>query len=116
MKIIESWLKSSKIKILMNDDFVTKIEKYFKENIFQENVCPWTWNVVELIKKYLIFNFYLRSNQEILKSAEERLGETEYNILFDNCQHFCFYCRYGIGKSPEVKLKHFYAFFGSTHG
>ena len=61
------------MKILMNDDFVTKIEKYFKENIFQyhlkaflnfcgKNILTFIsefadQNILTLEKSYCMFNF-----------------------------------------------------------
>ena len=32
------------------------------------------------------------------------MGETEYNLLSQNCQHFCTECRFNVSKSTEVKI------------
>jgi hypothetical protein len=39
----------------------------------------------------------------IIEEATKRLGETTYNLINDNCQNFCFLCRYGESRSPEVE-------------
>ena len=68
-------------------------------------------NLMDVIKcrKIKKFNFYdekgKRPIKEIIETASSRLGDTQYNILADNCQHFCFQCRNNIEESPEVLLK-----------
>jgi len=57
-------------------------------------------------RKIYKFNFYddkgKRPTREIIQTAQERIGETQYNLLVDNCQHFCFKCRNNVEESPEV--------------
>lgn len=40
--------------------------------------------------------------EEIVKNALSRLGTIGYNVLFDNCEHFAAWCRYGKKKSDQV--------------
>lgn len=40
--------------------------------------------------------------QEIIKNALSKLGQIGYNVLFDNCEHFASWCRYGKSKSDQV--------------
>lgn len=35
------------------------------------------------------------SAEEIVDRANSRLGENEYNLVFNNCEHFCRWCRCG---------------------
>ncbi|KAM4053851.1 lecithin retinol acyltransferase-like [Anomaloglossus baeobatrachus] len=35
------------------------------------------------------------SNEEVAQRAEKRVGATSYSLLWDNCEHFVTYCRYG---------------------
>jgi len=35
------------------------------------------------------------SNDEIVQRAKERVGENNYNLLFNNCEHFANYCTHG---------------------
>ncbi|XP_076472373.1 phospholipase A and acyltransferase 3-like [Babylonia areolata] len=39
---------------------------------------------------------------EIVKNALARIGRVGYNVLFDNCEHFATWCRYGLNKSEQV--------------
>ncbi len=41
-----------------------------------------------------------KSVKEIIKTAENSLGEKGYNILHNNCEHFVNRCVFGEAKSP----------------
>ena len=43
------------------------------------------------------------SAEETVKRARSRLGEKAYNLLFNNCEHFALWCKYGISKSTQVE-------------
>ena len=43
------------------------------------------------------------SPKETVKRARSRLGEKAYNLLFNNCEHFAFWCKYGTSKSVQVE-------------
>lgn len=38
-----------------------------------------------------------------LRRAESRLGEREYNLLFNNCEHFATWCKTGISDSRQIR-------------
>ena len=40
--------------------------------------------------------------QERVKRARSRLGEDEYNVVFNNCEHFVNWCFDGFGSSAQV--------------
>jgi hypothetical protein len=42
------------------------------------------------------------SADEIVKRAHQRLNESEYNLVFNNCEHFANWCIYGIKESNQV--------------
>lgn len=42
------------------------------------------------------------SNQEIIARARERLGETKYNLLYNNCETFVNYCIYNVNTSQQT--------------
>ncbi len=39
----------------------------------------------------------------VIQRAESRLGEQNYNLLFNNCEHFATWCMTGISKSQQVE-------------
>ena len=48
-------------------------------------------------KKYTLY-----SDEETLKRAYSRLGEKNYNLIFNNCEHFAVWCKTGISDSEQV--------------
>ncbi|XP_020747250.2 lecithin retinol acyltransferase isoform X3 [Odocoileus virginianus] len=41
-------------------------------------------------------------NEEVAQRAEKLLGITPYSLLWNNCEHFVTYCRFGIAISPQA--------------
>jgi len=40
---------------------------------------------------------------EIVENALKKIGKVGYNLLYENCEHFAKWCRYGIEKSDQVE-------------
>ena len=47
------------------------------------------------------YTFY--SEEDTVKRAYSRLGEKDYNLIFNNCEHFAVWCKTGISDSEQVK-------------
>ncbi|XP_075054475.1 lecithin retinol acyltransferase-like [Mixophyes fleayi] len=41
-------------------------------------------------------------NEEVAQRAERLMGSTSYSLLWDNCEHFVTYCRYGFPVSFQT--------------
>ncbi|XP_036714443.1 lecithin retinol acyltransferase-like [Balaenoptera musculus] len=41
-------------------------------------------------------------NEEVARRAEKLLGMTPYSLLWNNCEHFVTYCRFGTAISPQA--------------
>ncbi|WP_161600323.1 lecithin retinol acyltransferase family protein [Pseudomonas mandelii] len=41
--------------------------------------------------------------QEIIRRALSRVGENQYRLLTNNCEHFCNWCLYGESRSDQVR-------------
>ncbi|EFB18433.1 hypothetical protein PANDA_019159, partial [Ailuropoda melanoleuca] len=41
-------------------------------------------------------------NEEVAQRAEKLLGMTTYSLLWNNCEHFVTYCRFGAPISPQA--------------
>src|SRR5258705_6886660 len=48
--------------------------------------------------------FYSRCDEPdpVIERARSRLGETEYNLAFNNCEHFATWCKTGKQQSEQV--------------
>lgn len=42
-------------------------------------------------------------NEEVARRAEQQLGLRPYSLLWNNCEHFVTYCRYGSPISPQAE-------------
>ncbi|XP_069600207.1 lecithin retinol acyltransferase-like isoform X2 [Ranitomeya imitator] len=42
------------------------------------------------------------SNEEVAQRAEKLVGATSYSLLWDNCEHFVTFCRYGAAVSLQT--------------
>ena len=47
--------------------------------------------------------YHLYSPAETIRRAKSRLGEREYNLFLNNCEHFAFWCKTGIKESRQVE-------------
>ena len=41
--------------------------------------------------------------REIVRRARSRIGENDYQIVTNNCEHFCAWCRIGEARSEQVE-------------
>jgi lecithin:retinol acyltransferase len=41
--------------------------------------------------------------EEIVRRARSRLGESDYRLLTNNCEHFCNWCLSGVSRSVHVE-------------
>jgi hypothetical protein len=45
------------------------------------------------------------SPDEIVRRARSRLGENDYRLLTNNCEHFCNWCISGVSRSAQVEKR-----------
>jgi Lecithin retinol acyltransferase len=43
------------------------------------------------------------SPREIVQRARSRIGENDYRLLTNNCEHFCNWCVCGVSRSPQAE-------------
>lgn len=46
--------------------------------------------------------YRLRSPDETIRRAKSRLGETKYNLMMNNCEHYAIWCKTGLHESGQV--------------
>ncbi|MGN5477795.1 lecithin retinol acyltransferase family protein [Cupriavidus basilensis] len=44
------------------------------------------------------------SPDQVVARARSRLGEDEYSLLTNNCEHFCEWCVHGVSRSAQVEV------------
>ncbi|MFL6602918.1 MAG: lecithin retinol acyltransferase family protein [Steroidobacteraceae bacterium] len=45
-----------------------------------------------------------RHGEDIVRRARSRLGERGYDVLKNNCEHFCSWCQVGESRSTQVDM------------
>ncbi len=63
------------------------------------SIEAFTWSKPVYIRQYPAH--YIA--ETTLQRAESRLGEREYNLLFNNCEHFATWCKTGISDSKQIR-------------
>lgn len=58
---------------------------------------------VEVSRMYKKKNAQAFRNEDVARRAEKLVGETPYSLLWNNCEHFVTYCRYGSAKSRQTE-------------
>ncbi|WP_026659727.1 lecithin retinol acyltransferase family protein [Butyrivibrio sp. AC2005] len=47
--------------------------------------------------------YHMYSATETIERAKSRIGETKYNLAFNNCEHFALWCKTGLTESIQVE-------------
>jgi len=42
------------------------------------------------------------SREDTVRRARSRIGDKRYNVIFNNCEHFVYWCKTGKNKSTQV--------------
>ena len=88
--------------IAMNDYavLINNFEEMLKQNMNLVDVigdCP---NIERPIAPETIF--WKKVEEDTIRRAMERLGEEEYNLITNNCEHFAMWCKTGESISCQV--------------
>lgn len=57
----------------------------------------------EVSRLYKRKNAQAFRNEEVARRAEQLVGATPYSLLWNNCEHFVTYCKYGSAKSRQTE-------------
>lgn len=56
------------------------------------------------------------SAEETIKRAKSRIGEEQYNLVSNNCEHFAMWCKTGVSESSQVNQIVRFAFASGVTG
>ena len=48
------------------------------------------------------YGYHLYTPEETVARAKSRVGETHYNLLTNNCEHFAIWCKTGVSESMQI--------------
>ena len=95
------------------DEFLKGNRNFFVLNFLKENGEPekiykgkalpklkrWSGSLSEYLNSD---EYHLYSAEETVAHARSREGESEYNLVVNNCEHFAIWCKTGVAKSYQV--------------
>lgn len=71
-----------------------------KQRHIASSIMPDMRGLLDLFKGW---QYHLFSPEETVARAYSRLGERNYNLLTNNCEHFAIWCKTNISESWQVK-------------
>lgn len=75
------------------------------EEIVSEGEGDSLWDIIRLLlRTFRGERYHLYTPEETVQRARSRLGETEYNLALNNCEHFAIWCKTGVSESTQVNL------------
>jgi hypothetical protein len=94
--------------IIMETDmkhFLKESSKYFIfncENQGRQRICV-KQNALDSIHMWTDFSVLeIYNSEETVERARKRMGESDYSLAFNNCEHFTIWCKTGVSKSYQV--------------
>ncbi|MBR4175040.1 MAG: lecithin retinol acyltransferase family protein [Lachnospiraceae bacterium] len=58
--------------------------------------------ILTLIESINRMNYHLYSPEETVQRARSKLGEKQYNLVFNNCEHLAVWCKTGLSESRQI--------------
>ncbi|WP_373601137.1 lecithin retinol acyltransferase family protein [Paraclostridium bifermentans] len=94
--------------IYINDDCVIHYDGKIDDRFLREMCIRQTTLDRFLASKdsFSIYNFNCSDIDacEVVSRAKSRIGEENFNLIFNNCEHFGLWCKTGVSKSNQVNL------------
>lgn len=69
---------------------------------FPDNASGGLGGLGHLLHFLRTMDYHLYTPEETVRRAESKLGEHEYDLLFNNCEHFAVWCKTGVSESKQV--------------
>ena len=84
------------VEILTFENFVKEDKKIFKVD---------TQKVKNFLSNYFKNEIHEYTNEETIKRAKSRLGEKKFNLISNNCEHFVYWCKFGVNYCSQTGRK-----------
>ncbi len=73
---------------------IVKERKEFLKNFLKDWLPFFSWSESP--------EYHLYSPEETVKRAKQRIGESRYNLVTNNCEHFALWCKTNISESHQI--------------
>ena len=86
------------------DYFILDFPKPYQPPVVLGNDAPHNETIAEQLARNLQqhYGYHLYTPEETVKRARSRIGETHYNLLTNNCEHFAIWCKTGVSESLQI--------------
>lgn len=85
------------IKEFLNDSYSFYVLKFAGDKLFEEDGDN------KLSDDYIYDNYHIYSPEKTIARAESMIDQTDYSLIFNNCEHFAMWCKTGLKESLQVK-------------
>ncbi len=105
----KDFIKSEKEFFILNFDHLKKPVKSKPIPAYEANHITYSdsWDILRAIleMREMLHKSQMKiySPEKTVKRARSRLGEKEYNLLLNNCEHFAIWCKTGLSKSYQIE-------------
>ena len=100
---LKKFLSGQRTYHVLDFGFLSSIlnPSYFNKQLTQirRNILRIKKNILKLIKRKRIL---IASREKTIFRALSRIGETDYKLFGNNCEHFAFWCKLGVKVSFQV--------------
>lgn len=103
----ENFIKDSKDFEILSFKAHYEFSKTAKEKINPDKVSgynPLADIVSLIIEAGRAIEYHLYSPEETVERARSMIGKSDYNIIFNNCEHFALWCKTGVKESKQVDM------------
>ncbi|MBR3679558.1 MAG: lecithin retinol acyltransferase family protein [Oscillospiraceae bacterium] len=107
MSVGHATIHPTSLKLFLRDAteyFILDFPKPYQPPVVLGNHTNHNETISEQVARNLQqrYGYHLYSPIETVNRAKSRIGETHYNLLTNNCEHFAIWCKTGVNESLQV--------------
>lgn len=100
---LKKFLRGSDNFFVLNFEYLNEDNRSNLLEAFNFDILPSHLNgLFSLVKLWEKNNYTLYDGEETVMRAKSRLGERNYSLMTNNCEHFVFWCKTGVSKSKQL--------------
>lgn len=102
----DDFLKNSKKYFVINFDYINEVNYKLLMSAKLLGILDIEQELQQISKLLVILDKNKRKQiytpDETVERAQSRLGESQYNLMTNNCEHFAIWCKTGVSESSQV--------------
>lgn len=107
MSVGHATIHATSLKLFLRNAteyFILDFPKPYQPPVVLGNDQPHNETISEQVARRLQqqYGYHLYTPIETVNRAKSRIGETHYNLLTNNCEHFAIWCKTGVSESMQI--------------